>query len=331
MFFFPTGPDFIELMLLGGAAMQEKAKREFAALAKASAKPGGRSRKKALRAEMSGVPSLPATIGTDADGAAVELDVAKLPHALIAGDSRMGKSACVRAMLNSIWRRFSPEEVRFVIAASKQGVEYVFYDAVPHMLSPVITTPERALAALEWLNEEAARRRKLFDGAGARDFDDYAGRANSGLPRVVCVLDEFADALARDPKRFGGSVSRLTERGSAAGVHLILVTRHVNDEVITNRLKKNLPARIVFRVPSKTASRLALGSDGAEKLSRRGDVLVLDSVSSSPRRLRCNEISKGEASAIFGEIVRFIQEEDAAPRYDASLADFLEKRAPEKQ
>jgi S-DNA-T family DNA segregation ATPase FtsK/SpoIIIE len=215
-------------------------------------------------------------LGKDIAGRAIGADLAKMPHLLVAGTTGSGKSACVNAMLCSMLLRATPHEVRFVLVDPKQ-VELNHYESIPHLLTPVITSPRMAANALQNLVKEMdqrygamslARTRSLLELNRARER-----RGEPALPYVVCVIDELADLMMVAPADVEDSVIRLAQKARAVGIHLVVATQSPRVDVITGLIKANIPSRIAFAVSSQTDSRVILDQNGAESLLGQGDML----------------------------------------------------------
>ncbi len=215
-------------------------------------------------------------LGTDIAGRAIGADLTKMPHLLVAGTTGSGKSACINAMLSSILLRATPHEVRFVLVDPKQ-VELNHYESIPHLLTPVITSPRMAANALQNLVKEMdqrygtmslARKRSLVELNGAR-----TERGEPALPYIVCVIDELADLMMVAPADVEDSVIRLAQKARAVGIHLVVATQSPRVDVITGLIKANIPSRIAFAVSSQTDSRVILDQNGAESLLGQGDML----------------------------------------------------------
>jgi S-DNA-T family DNA segregation ATPase FtsK/SpoIIIE len=215
-------------------------------------------------------------LGKDIAGRAIGADLAKMPHLLVAGTTGAGKSACVNAMLSSILLRATPHEVRIVLVDPKQ-VELNHYESVPHLLTPVITSPRMAANALQNLVKEMEQRYGIMSLARTRSLPELNRardkRDEPRLPYILCVIDELADLMMVAPADVEDSIIRLAQKARAVGIHLVLATQSPRVDVITGMIKANVPSRIAFAVSSQTDSRVILDQNGAEALLGQGDML----------------------------------------------------------
>jgi S-DNA-T family DNA segregation ATPase FtsK/SpoIIIE len=215
-------------------------------------------------------------LGKDIAGRAIGADLSKMPHLLVAGTTGAGKSACVNAMLSSILLRATPHEVRFVLVDPKQ-VELNHYESIPHLLTPVITSPRMASNALQNLVKEMEQRYGIMSLARTRSLPELNRyREKHGephLPYILCVIDELADLMMVAPAEVEDSIIRLAQKARAVGIHLVLATQSPRVDVITGMIKANVPSRIAFSVSSQTDSRVILDQNGAESLLGQGDML----------------------------------------------------------
>jgi DNA segregation ATPase FtsK/SpoIIIE, S-DNA-T family len=215
-------------------------------------------------------------LGKDIAGRAIGADLAKMPHLLVAGTTGAGKSACVNAMLSSILLRATPHEVRLVLVDPKQ-VELNHYESIPHLLTPVITSPRMAANALANLVKEMEQRYSIMSLARTRSLPELnrarEKRGEPPLPYVLCVIDELADLMMVAPADVEDSIIRLAQKARAVGIHLVLATQSPRVDVITGMIKANVPSRIAFAVSSQTDSRVILDHNGAESLLGQGDML----------------------------------------------------------
>ena len=228
-------------------------------------------------------------LGKDVAGKAVGADLAKMPHLLVAGTTGAGKSACVNAMLSSVLLNASPHELRLVLVDPKQ-VELNHYEGVPHLLTPVITSPRMAANALQNLVKEMEDRYSRMSLARTRSLVELnRSREKQGeqpLPYILCIIDELADLMMVAPADVEDSIIRLAQKARAVGIHLVLATQSPRVDVITGMIKANVPSRIAFAVSSQTDSRVILDQNGAETLLGKGDMLFSPVGSSRLQRIQ---------------------------------------------
>ena len=228
-------------------------------------------------------------LGKDISGHAIGADLTKMPHLLVAGTTGSGKSACVNAMLSSILLRATPHDVRLLLVDPKQ-VELNHYESIPHLLTPVITSPRMAANALQNLVKEMEQRYSIMSLARTRSLPELnrarAARSEPPLPYVLCVIDELADLMMVAPADVEDSVIRLAQKARAVGIHLVLATQSPRVDVITGMIKANVPSRIAFAVSSQTDSRVILDHNGAESLLGQGDMLFSPVGSSKLQRIQ---------------------------------------------
>ena len=228
-------------------------------------------------------------LGKDIAGRAIGADLAKMPHLLVAGTTGAGKSACVNAMLCSVLLRATPHEVRVVLVDPKQ-VELNHYDSIPHLLTPVITSPRMAANALQNLVKEMEQRYGIMSLARTRSLPELnrarERRGEPPLPYILCVIDELADLMMVAPADVEDSIIRLAQKARAVGIHMVLATQSPRVDVITGMIKANVPSRIAFAVSSQTDSRVILDHNGAESLLGQGDMLFSPVGSSKLQRIQ---------------------------------------------
>lgn len=219
---------------------------------------------------------LMAWLGKGIDGKPISADLATMPHILVAGTTGSGKSGCVNAVLSSILMHSSPNDVRLVLVDPKQ-VELNHYEAVPHLLTPVVTNPKLAANVLNNLLVEMETRYGLMKKVRARNIADYneimAQEGEPKLPHILCVIDELADLMMVAPADVESAIIRLAQKSRATGIHLLLATQRPSTDIITGTIKVNIPSRIAFAVSSQTDSRVILDQGGAEALLGKGDML----------------------------------------------------------
>ena len=247
--------------------------------------------------------AIPVVLGKDIQGEAQLLDIAKTPHLLIAGSTGSGKSVCVNSIILSILYKRSPNEVKLILVDPKI-VELKLYNDIPHLLTPVITEPKKALQSLQYCLCEMERRYALLDGLGVRDIINYNKRveerhiATEKLPYIVVIIDEFADLMATTGKELESTIARLCAMSRAVGIHIVLATQRPSIDVITGLIKANIPSRIAFMVASKMDSRIIIDQVGAEKLLGRGDMLYASATDPFPVRIQGTYVSDQEVENV---------------------------------
>jgi S-DNA-T family DNA segregation ATPase FtsK/SpoIIIE len=283
---------------------------------------------------------LPLALGKDTVGQPVVADLAAMPHLLVAGATGSGKSVALNTMILSLLAAGSPRDVRLLMVDPKM-LELSSYDAIPHLLAPVVTQPKDAALALKRVVAEMQRRYRLLAEAGVRNIDGYNKQIEAGvrtaaaasepkpasdettapspperLPYIVVIIDELADLMLVAAREVEDSIMRLAQMARAAGIHLILATQRPSVDVLTGVIKANFPARISFQVSSKTDSRTILDANGAEQLLGRGDMLYLMPGTGRIARIHGAFVSEMEIAAT----VAFIKEQ-ASPQYEWNLEE----------
>jgi len=240
-------------------------------------------------------------LGKDVAGKAIGADLAKMPHILVAGTTGAGKSGAINAMLSSILLRATPHEVRLVLVDPKQ-VELNHYESIPHLLTPVITSPRMAANALGNLVREMEQRYGIMSLARTRGLVELnkarAKRGEAPLPYILCVIDELADLMMVAPADVEDSIIRLAQKARAVGIHLVLATQSPRVDVITGMIKANVPSRIAFAVSSQTDSRVILDQNGAESLLGAGDMLFSPVGSSRLQRIQGAYIDEAQIARL---------------------------------
>ena len=250
---------------------------------------------------------VPVVLGKDIQGNTQIIDLVKTPHLLIAGATGAGKSVCVNSMILSILYKRSPRDVKMILIDPKI-VELKLYNDIPHLLTPVITEPKRAMQALQYCLCEMERRYALLDGMSVRDITSYNRKivekkiATEHLPYLIVVIDEFADLMATTGKQLEGVLARLAAMSRAVGIHLVLATQRPSIDVITGLIKANIPSRIAFMVASKTDSRIILDQMGADKLLGKGDMLYTSATDPFPIRIQGTFVSDGEVENVVNAV-----------------------------
>ena len=245
-------------------------------------------------------------LGRDVAGKAMAVDLARMPHLLIAGATGSGKSVMVNALITSLLCNAKPDEVRMILMDLKR-VELAGYNGLPHLYVPVITEPDRAKAALKWAVVEMETRYRKFAGAGARNIKAYNdGRADplDRLNYIVIVIDELADLMMREGKNVEDPIVRLAQKARATGIHMVLATQRPSVNVVTGLIKANFPSRIAFAMASQIDSRTILDAPGAEDLIGRGDMLYQPSDLPRPMRLQGVFVSDAEINRVTRALAR---------------------------
>jgi S-DNA-T family DNA segregation ATPase FtsK/SpoIIIE len=272
---------------------------------------------------------LVAWLGKGIDGNAVWTDLAKMPHVLVAGTTGSGKSGCVNAILSSILMQASPNDVRLVLVDPKQ-VELNHYENVPHLLTPVVTSPRLAANVLANLIGEMESRYGIMGQARARNLGELnRARAKAGeppLPHILCVIDELADLMMVSPAEVEDSIIRLAQKSRATGIHLVLATQRPSTDIITGTIKVNIPARIAFAVSSQTDSRVILDQGGAEALLGQGDMLFRGAGTSKLQRIQGAFITEDEIARITGHWAK-----QGEPEFEAELLEVVAEKGVEAE
>lgn len=255
---------------------------------------------------------LEVALGRDISGEPITAELNKLPHLLVAGATGSGKSVCINGIITSILMNAKPHEVKLMLIDPKM-VELNVYNGIPHLLTPVVTNPQKANQALQKIVSEMEKRYDLFQHVGARNIEGYnqfIERTNqemeekqAQLPYIVVIVDELADLMMVAGKDVESSIMRIAQLARAAGIHLIIATQRPSVDVITGSIKANIPSRIAFAVSSATDSRTILDSGGAEKLLGRGDMLFLSRDSSKPTRIQGAFLSDGEVESVVQHVI----------------------------
>ncbi len=250
-------------------------------------------------------------IGKDISGKAVVADLDRMPHLLIAGQTGSGKSIMINTVLTSLLYRNSPSDLKLILVDPKQ-VELKPYDDIPHLLTPVITEPEKCISALKWAVAEMERRYKALAEAGKRNIGEYNNvKQGEGMPYIVIVIDELADLMMMAAREVEALVVRIAQKARAVGIHLVLATQRPSVDVITGLIKANVPARIAFTTASQVDSRTIIDQIGAEKLLGMGDMLLLTADMPKPKRVQGALINDDETNKV-NDFIRM----QRPPQYD---------------
>jgi S-DNA-T family DNA segregation ATPase FtsK/SpoIIIE len=243
-------------------------------------------------------------LGKDISGASVNADLARMPHILIAGTTGSGKSGCINTMLCSVLLRATPDEVRMILVDPKR-VELGLYESIPHLLTPVVSSPKAAAAVLANILTEMEHRYERMSLARARNLPELnrvlTERGEQPLPYLLVVIDELADLMMVSPQDVEDAVIRLAQKSRAVGIHLVLATQRPSVDVITGMIKANVPSRIAFAVSSQTDSRVILDTSGAESLLGQGDMLFKPLGTSRLQRVQGAYVSEEEIALIVEE------------------------------
>jgi S-DNA-T family DNA segregation ATPase FtsK/SpoIIIE len=254
-------------------------------------------------------------LGKDISGAAVWTDLARMPHLLIAGTTGSGKSGCINALLTSILLRATPDEMRMILIDPKR-IELNHYESIPHLLTPVVSSPKEASAVLANCVAEMERRYERLAFVRARNLNEanraFRQRGESTMPYLLVVIDELADLMMIAPQAVEDAVIRLAQKSRAVGIHLVLATQRPSVDVITGMIKANVPSRIAFAVSSMTDSRVILDQGGAESLLGQGDMLFKPLGTSRLQRVQGAYVSEEEIALVVEQTKQREQELDEA-------------------
>lgn len=257
-------------------------------------------------------------LGRDITGTPHYVNIAKMPHGLIAGATGSGKSVAIHAVITSLLYRNGPNQMRFIMIDPKR-VELTLYNGIPHLLTPVITDPKKAIMSLKWAAKEMDRRYNILESEQVRDLESYhktvfepakkknAGEMPEALPYIIIVIDELADIMQSYPRELEAAIVRLAQMSRAVGIHLILSTQRPSVNVITGLIKANVPTRMALQVASQIDSRTILDAGGAESLLGAGDMLYMSADMQKPVRIQTAYIAEAEVK----KVVAYIKQHNA--------------------
>lgn len=265
-------------------------------------------------------------LGKDVAGTPWVVDLAKMPHMLVAGATGSGKTVCLNAIIIALIYQNHPDDLKLILIDPKR-VELPVYNGIPHLLTPAITDVSKTVNAFKWAISEMDRRFSLLSETKKRDISAYNASVSeeNRMPNIVIIVDELADLMVSSAAEVESSIIRLAQMARAVGIHLIVATQRPSVDVITGLIKANITSRIAFSVASSTDSRTILDSSGAEKLVGRGDMLFISSDLSKPKRIQCCYVSDSDIR----NVVDFLVEQlDEPMEYEEGITDRSRGRQP---
>lgn len=269
-------------------------------------------------------------LGKDIAGNPVVVDLAAMPHLLIAGATGSGKSVCINSIITSLLYKATPAQVKLILIDPKM-VELIHYNGIPHLLAPVVTEPRKATAVLNWVVQEMTNRYKEFARTGVKDIYRYnqvkqLENSKEYLPQIVVVIDELSDLMMVSPAEVEDAICRLAQMARASGIHLVVATQRPSVDVITGIIKANIPSRISFAVSSQVDSRTILDMSGAEKLTGKGDMLYHPTGEQKPIRVQGALVEEEEIE----RVVSFIKSQVEAD-YNEEVMDAAQRQDDESE